>query len=249
MWAGVALALAICAAGGIVLELVSRSLPQKEQEGLETVIALIAVATVTFMIVWMRRHARGLKKSLESQASQALATGSLLALVAMAFLAVIREGFETAVFLLAAFDSSTNPVAAGAGAVLGVAVATVIGYGIFRGAVRFDLSRFFRVTGLVLVLVAAGLLASAMHTAHEAGWLNVLQAQALDLRWLVAPGSVRSSLLTGLFGFQPEPVVAEVIAYVVYAIPMTIYVLWPSGGVRRREAKRSRGAVATGQAA
>ena len=74
--------------------------------------------------------------------------------------------------------------------------AVAIGYAIARGSVRIDLARFFRITGIVLVLVAAGLVASALHTAHEAGWLNSLQGQALDLRWLVAPGSVRSSLLS-----------------------------------------------------
>jgi high-affinity iron transporter len=116
-----------------------------------------------------------------------------------------------------------------------VVLAVGIGYGIYRGGIRLDLARFFRVTGLVLVLVAAGLVATALHTAHEAGWLNSLQGQTVDLRWLVAPGTVRSSLLTGLLGFQPRPVTAEAIGYLVYAIPMAIYVLWPSGFRVRRE--------------
>jgi high-affinity iron transporter len=235
MWAGIALASAICIAGGVTFWLVSRSLPQREQEALETVIGAIAVGAVTFMIVWMRRNARGLKRVLEGHASSALAKGSALALVAMAFFAVIREGFETSVFLLAAFDSSTSPAAAGSGALLGVVVAVGIGYGIYRGGIRLNLARFFRITGLVLVLVAAGLVATALHTAHEAGWLNGLQAQAVDLSWLVTPGTVRSSLLTGLFGFQPKPVAAETIGYLVFAIPMAIYVLWPSGFRPRRE--------------
>jgi high-affinity iron transporter len=145
----------------------------------------------------------------------------------MAFFAVIREGFETAVFLLAAFDATTSPIAAGTGALLGVLLAAALGYGIYRGGVRIDLARFFRVTGVVLVLVAAGLVASALHTAHEAGWLNGLQAQALDLRWLVDPGSVRSALLTGMLGLQPQPTVGEVGGYLLYAVPMLLFVLWP----------------------
>jgi len=194
------------------------------------------VAAVTFMVVWMRRNARGLRKTLEGQASRALATGSVAALVGMAFFAVIREGFETSVFLLAAFDSSTNPAAAGGGALLGVIVAVVIGYGIYKGGVHLNLARFFRVTGVILVLVAAGLVATSLHTAHEAGWLNGLQNEALDLRWLVAPGTVRSSLLSGILGFQPRPVVAEVVGYLVYAAPMLLYVLWPAQlRLRRRE--------------
>ena len=196
-------------------------------------IAVIAVAAVTYMIVWMRRHARGIKATLEGEAASALAAGSAMALVGMAFLAVLREGFETSVFLLAAFQDSTDTAAAGAGAVLGLIAAIAIGLGLYRGGVRINLTRFFRITGLVLVLVAAGLLASAVHTAHEAGWINGLQGQALDLTWLVKPGTVSGSLLTGMLGLQPTPTVIEVVAYVAYAVPMALYVLWPDQ-LRRR---------------
>ena len=235
MWAGVGIAIAICLAVGIALELLSQSLPHKQQEALETVIGLVAVAAVTFMIVWMRRHARGLKKVLEANTKEALVSGSALALIGMAFFAVIREGFETSVFLLAAFDASSSPLAAGGGAVLGVAIAIAIGYGIYKGGVRLNLSRFFRITGLVLVFVAAGLLASSVHTAHEAGWLNSFQEQAVDLRWLVDPGSIRAALLTGMLGLQPQPVVAEAFVYLLYAVPMSVYVLWPAGRRLRPE--------------
>ena len=153
----------------------------------------------------MRRNGRRLRGDLERGVSAALARGSVVALVAMAFFAVIREGFESAVFLLAAFDASSSPVAAGGGALLGFAVAILLGWGIYRGGVRIDLARFFRVTGVVLVLVAAGLLASAAHSAHEAAWVTSLQGQALDLTWLVDPGSIRSALLTGMFGPAAAP--------------------------------------------
>jgi high-affinity iron transporter len=227
VWIGVGVAALLCAAVGVTLQIVNEDLPQKQQEGLETIVGLAAVAMVTFMIVWMRRHARGLRKDLERSAAGALAQGSIVALVAMAFFAVLREGLETAVFLLAAFQSAANPGAAGAGAVIGVTVAVAIGWGIYRGGVRLNLARFFRLTALVLVLVAAGLLASAAHTAHEAGWLNFLQDQALDLSWLIVPGSVTSSLLTGMLGLQPQPTVAEAAVYLLYAVPMAAYVLWP----------------------
>lgn len=228
VWAGVALAVGICVAVGVVLEIVSRELPSRQQEGLETVVGLVAVAAVTFMIVWMKRNARGLRRELEAGAASALARGSVIALVGMAFFAVIREGFETAVFLLAAFDASTTPVLSGSGALIGISIAVLIGWGIYRGGVHIDLGRFFRVTGVVLVLVAAGLLSTAAHTAHEAGWINGLQGQAVDLTWLVAPGTVRSALLTGMLGLQPKPTVIEAIAYVAFAVPMLLYVLWPS---------------------
>jgi high-affinity iron transporter len=236
VWAGVGVAVVLCAAVGVTLQIVNEDLPQRQQEGLETIVGLAAVGMVTFMIVWMRRNARGLRKELERSAAGALARGSIYALVAMAFFAVLREGLETAVFLLAAFQAATNPGAAGAGAVIGLAVAVAIGWGIYKGGVRLNLSKFFRFTAAVLVLVAAGLLASAAHTAHEAGWLNVLQGQALDLSWLIVPGSVTSSLLTGMLGLQPQPSVAEALVYVLYAVPMLVYVLWPQRARRRAPA-------------
>jgi high-affinity iron transporter len=237
MWIGVAIAIVLCAAVGIGLDLIGEQLPQRQQEGMESVIGLIAVSAVTYMIVWMRRHARGIKGALEGEAASALATGSTMALVAMAFLAVLREGFETSVFLLAAFQDSTDTTAAGAG-----------GGGVEpdpdrdRGGVRINLTKFFRFTGLILVFVAAGLLASAAHTAHEAGWINSFQGQALDLTWLVQPGTVSGSLLTGMLGLQPTPTQVEVAAYLLYAVPMAFYVLWPDRLRRRRRERSAAGA-------
>lgn len=228
MWVGVGAAVLLCIGVGVGLEVVGGDLPQRQQEGLETIVALVAVGMVTYMIVWMKRHSRGLKASLQGEAAAALAAGSTMALVGMAFLAVLREGFETAVFLTAVFNESTASTAAGAGAILGLVAAVAIGYALYRGGVRINLQRFFRVTGLVLVLVAGGLFASAVHTAHEAGWLNDLQNQALDLGWLVQPGTWTASLLTGILGIQPQPVVAEVAAWLIYVVPMAAYVLWPA---------------------
>jgi high-affinity iron transporter len=224
---GVLAAIALCLAGAVALQVLARDLPQRPQETLEAVIALIAVATVTSMILWMRTHARTLKRSLEQEARGALLAGSLTALVGMAFLAVLREGFETSVFLLAVFQQSDSGVAAAIGALLGIALAVAIGYGIYRGGIRLDLGRFFRITGVVLVFVAAGLLASAVHAAHEAGLVTVLQAQAFDLSWLIRPGTPLAALLTGMLGLQPQPSVAEVLAYVLYLVPMLVFVLWP----------------------
>ena len=192
------------------------------------------------MIFWMRSHAAGLRAELEERAGEALVTGSAIGLIAMAFFAVLREGLETAVFLLASFQESTNALLAGFGALLGVLVAVVIGVGIYRGGVRLDLARFFRLTAGVLVLVAAGLLATAVHTGHEAGWITSLQGQALDLSWLVVPGTITSSLLTGMLGLQQRPTDAEVVAYLLYAVPMLLYVFWPQG---RKAAPTGRGAT------
>ncbi len=233
VWAGVLAAVTLCAAVGVLLEVLNENLPQRQQEGLETVIAVIAVAMVTSMIVWMARHARSIKGDLETRAGAAI-EGSVWTMVAMAFLAVLREGMETAVFLLSAFQASTNRAAASAGAVLGLLVAVAIGYGLYRGGVRINLARFFTATGLVLVLVAAGLVAFAMHTGHEAGWINFGQEHVVDLRWLIKPGSVQAALLTGVLGIQPRPALIEVVAWVAYLVPVSMFVLRSS---RRRSVK------------
>jgi high-affinity iron transporter len=247
MWLGVGLAAGICVAIAVALRVIGEDLPQREQEGLETIVGVIAVGMITYMIIWMRRHARGLKAQLEGHAAEALAVGSAAALVGMAFLAVLREGFETAVFLLAAFQDTSDTTAAGAGAVIGLVLAIALGCAIYFGGVRINLSRFFRITGFVLVLVAAGLLATSVHTAHEAGWINGMQSQALDLTWLVQPGTVTGSLLTGMLGLQPQPTQIELVVYLLFAVPVGLYVIWPAGWRPWKALLRRQPATATPQ--
>jgi high-affinity iron transporter len=228
MWLGVTVATVLCVGVGVGLHVLSRELPQRQQEMLETVVGAIAVAMVTYMIVFMKRHARDLSGQLRNAAGSALASGSQFALVAMGFLAVLREGFESAVFLTALLNASADQAAGLTGALLGLALAMVIGYGIYRGGVRLNLAKFFRATGVVLVVVAAGLVMTALHTAHEAGWLLFGQTQALDLSGAVRPGSVEASLLTGVLGIQPKPVLIELIGWLVYLVPMLAYLFVPA---------------------
>src|ERR1700709_1748299 len=159
MWVGVGIAIVLCTAVGVGLDVVGEELPQQQQEGLETIVGLIAVATISYMIIWMTRHSREIKAELEGEAASALAHGSAMALVGMAFLAVLREGFETSVFLLAAFQDSTDTTAAGGAAVLGLPAPISIGMGLYGGGLRLILTKCSRRTGLILVFVAAGLLA------------------------------------------------------------------------------------------
>ena len=245
VWLGIALAIGACVLFAVALQVFSSSLPQLQQEMLETVISVVAVVMVTYMIVWMRRNSRHLKSDLETAASSALATGTAWALIGMAVLAVLREGFETSVFLLAAFNASGSPLAAGLGAVIGVVVAVAIGWGIFHGGVRINLARFFRITGVVLVFVAAGLVASAIHTAHEAGWITFGQDQVADLTWLMPPGSIVSALITGVLGIQPRPTAIEFVGWLLFLVPMLLIVLWPAPARRRTESP----ALKTAQAA
>jgi high-affinity iron transporter len=228
LWVGVGAGVALSIAVGVVLRVVEQSLPQAKQEAMETVIGAIAVFFVTGMVFWMRTHSRSLKRELESHAADALRTGTTTALAVMAFLAVLREGFETAVFLLATFQNASSAPAAMAGAVLGLVAAIGLGWAMYAGGMRINLQRFFKVTGIFLVLVAAGLVLSAFRTAHEAGWVTIGQGRTVDLSWLTPQGSIRSALVTGVLGMPADPRVVELLAWAAYLVPMLALTLWPA---------------------
>lgn len=227
MWLGVGVAVVLSVAVGFGLQVVEQALPQAQQEGMEAIIGIVAVVFVTGMIVWMRTHARTLTKELEASATEALGRGTAWALAGMAFLAVLKEGFETAVFLLATFQASSDTGLAALGAVIGIAGAVVIGYGIYTGGVRLNLSKFFTGTGVFLVFVAGGLVLTVLRRAHEAGWIVIGQQRTVDLSWLAPNGSVQGALVTGVLGIPPDPRVIEVLGWVLYVVPVLAISLWP----------------------
>ncbi|QQD75560.1 FTR1 family protein [Curtobacterium sp. YC1] len=227
MWSGVGLAVLLSIAVGFGLQAVEQALPQAQQEGMEAVVGVVAVVFVTGMIVWMRTHARTLAKDLEASATAALGRGAAWALAGMAFLAVLKEGFETSVFLLATFQASSDTGLAALGAVVGIAAAVVVGYGIYTGGVRLDLSKFFTGTGVFLVFVAGGLVLTVLRRAHEAGWIVIGQQRTVDLTWLAPNGSVQGALVTGVLGIPPDPRVVEVLGWVLYVVPVLALTLWP----------------------
>lgn len=228
MWFGVILAVILSIVVGVGLDLAEQALPQSRQEGMESVIGAIAVFFVTGMILWMNSHAHDMRRQLESEAAAALSQTSAYALASMAFLAVLKEGFETSVFLLATFAAAQSAELAAAGAIIGLLSAVVIGWGIYIGGVRINLSRFFGFTGAFLILVAAGLVISSLRTAHEAGWLNVGQQLAVNLSWLVAPGTLSSALITGVLGIPADPRLIEVAGWLIYLFAVALYLYWPA---------------------
>ncbi|MBW4043324.1 MAG: hypothetical protein HIU86_14600, partial [Acidobacteria bacterium] len=135
------------------------------------------------------------------------------------------------VFLLATFRAAQSAGFAATGAVLGILISALIGYGISAGGVRIDLGRFFRVTSAFLVLVAAGLVLTAVRTAHEAGWIVAGQQRTIDLGWLAPNGSLQGALITGMLGIPADPRLIEVVAWLAYVVPVALVVFWP---VRRR---------------
>lgn len=227
---------------GVGLMLASQALPQAQQEALETIIGVIAVVFVTTMILWMKNNSRNMKAELEAEAQESLSKGGAAAMAGMAFLAIMKEGFETAVFLLAVFQASSGDNTWGiAGAALGVLVAVVIGYLIYVGGSRFNLKLFFNITGPFLVLIAAGFVANVFRTAHEAGWVNIGQLQVFDFSAVITNDSVIGSLITGMFSIQADPRLIEVIAWFAYIVPVMIIYCWPSkfafSDAKRRMAK------------
>jgi high-affinity iron transporter len=196
---------------------------------METVINAIAVVFVTSMIIWMNRNAPRLRGELEREARQALNRGGALALVAMTFLAVLKEGFETSVFLLAAAETShANRWFAVLGGAAGIAASIALGVGLYFGGLKLNLGRFFRVTGVFLVLIAAGLVMGALRTAHEAGWVTIGQQQVFDFSGWMPSQSMLGALITGLFGLPPDPRLIEVLGWLLYAVPVLVVFLWPA---------------------
>ncbi|WP_118915311.1 iron uptake transporter permease EfeU [Mycobacterium shigaense] len=229
MFVGVGLAVLISVAVGVGLDSVSATLPQAQQEMMETVINAVAVVFVTSMIVWMNRNAARLKGELEHEAQQALNHGGALALLAMAFLAVLKEGFETSAFLLAAAQTSHgNRWLAVLGGAVGLGVSIALGAALYYGGLKLNLGRFFRVTGVFLVLIAAGLVLGALRTAHEAGWLTIGQRQVLDLSAWIPSQSVLGALLAGVFDIPTDPRLIEVLGWLLYAGPVLVVFLWPA---------------------
>lgn len=228
MWIGVALAVAACLGVALALNMAGQRLPLTARAAFEGILAVVAVAGVTYMLIWMRQNGSAIHSELEAKTKSALAQRSMFALVLLAFLAVIREGVETAVFLFAILDGNSRVGAGITGAILGIVAASVLGYGIYRGGARIDLGRFFRVTGVVLVFVAAGLVAYSVHEFAEIGWITWGQSPAVDLTFVIAPGTVQASLATAFLGLQAVPTYAEIFAWLAFVVPVTWYVLRPT---------------------
>lgn len=180
VWLGVSLAAVCCAITGWLIHRSTGEIPQKQQELVVGIIGLVAVGMLTYMILWMQKAAKSMKQHIQNSVQAALNRGgSGWALVLMAFLAVLREGMESVFFLIAVFEQSPSP-SMPLGAVLGLALAIVLGILLYQGGIRLNLNRFFRWTGVFLIFVAAGLLSGAFRALHEAGLWNIGQTVLAD---------------------------------------------------------------------
>ncbi|MCD2467184.1 FTR1 family protein [Streptomyces sp. MBT42] len=229
IWIGIGVAVAVALAFGAGLEFGSQELTFEAQELLGGSLSIVAVVLVTWMVFWMRRTARHLKAELHGKLDAALQMGTG-ALVATAFLAVGREGLETALFVWASVRASSDGTFAPlAGVLLGLLTAVLLGWLFYRGALRINLARFFTWTGGMLVVVAAGVLAYGVHDLQEARFLDGLAHKAFDISATIPPDSWYGTLLKGVFNFQPNPTVLQVTVWTLYLVPTLALFLAPIG--------------------
>jgi len=225
IWLGVGLAVALSLALGCVLTFGTYGLSFQAQELIGGLLSIVAAGFVTWMIFWMLRTARGLSRELRAEVDSHL-SGAGWGLVLVAFLAVGREGLETALFIWAAVQASGSTTLPLLGASLGIVVAVVLAYLIYRGVLSINLSRFFTYTGVFLIVVAGGVLAYGVHDLQEAGFLPGLNTLAFDVSASVPPDSWYGTLLKGVFNFSPATTVLEAVAWVAYVVPvMTAFAL------------------------
>ncbi|CAM3212249.1 high-affinity iron transporter [Paracoccus aminovorans] len=232
IWVGVFLAVALSLFAGAAIQLLASGFPQKTQELFEAMIGLIAVAVLTGMVFWMRRAARSIKAELHAGIDEALShrgSAGTWALIGMVFLAVAREGLESVFFLLAIFQQSRDG-AAPIGALLGVLVAVGAGWGLYAGALTLDLRRFFRWTGIFILLVAAGLLSGSVKALHEAGLWNGLQDRVYDLSRVLPETGPLGTVLSGLLGYREAPTLGEALVWAAFLAVTLILFLRPHSG-------------------
>lgn len=217
VWAGVAVAVAVSLGFGAILTFGPKGLTFAAQEFIGGSLSILAVGLVTWMIFWMATAARTLAADLRRQVDAAGASWSIPLIAA---LAVGREGLETALFIWAATSAAgaegtptSGPLI---GALFGLVVAVGLGYAMYAGAVRINLSRFFAVTGGFLIVIAAGVLAYGVHDLQEAGFLPGLNNLAYDVSATIPPSGVLGTLLKGIFNFSAAATVLEVVVWVSY---------------------------------
>jgi high-affinity iron transporter len=229
IWVGIGIAVLVSLAFGALLTFGPRRLTFEAQEAIGGILSIIAVGFVTWMVFWMASHARGLSGELKGKVDTAAEAG-WASLAFVAFLAVGREGLETALFLWsatqAATDSTGSAIGPLLGALLGILTAVAMGFAFYKGVLKINLSRFFKWTGAILIVVAAGVLAYGVHDLQEAGILPGLNNLAFDVSEQIPPSSWLGTILKGTLNFSPATTWLEAIAWVAYLVPtMTVFLL------------------------
>jgi high-affinity iron transporter len=235
IWFGTAAAVLVSVMGGAALFFTLGKLDGRAEQIFEGVAMFSAVAVLTWMIFWMRRQARHIKSELEAKVATAVAAGSAIGLASVVFFAVLREGVETALFLFAISDSST-PLTTSIGAAAGLTVSIALGVSLYFGTRRLNLRQFFTITGVLLIVFAAGLLAHGIHEFQEAGLLPATVEHVWDTNAIVSDESTTGEFLKALFGYNGNPSLLEVLAWAAYIIVALWFFLRPLVAWRREPA-------------
>jgi high-affinity iron transporter len=223
VWVGTGAAIAISLlAGGLIFALLGE-LEGRGEEVLEGVIAFSAAGVLTWMVFWMARQARHIKGELHAKVDAAVAAGSAGALAGIAFIAILREGMETALLLVSTSVGTESSIGQLTGGLLGIAISIGLGYLVYIGSRKVNLRVFFRVTGILVLLFAAGLLAKGIHEFQEAGYLATLNEHVFDISSITVlnpDSSTIGEFLKGIFGWSPNPSIEMLVAYFLYLIPV-----------------------------
>lgn len=242
VWLGTALAVALSLLVGAAIYIFAGEFEGRAEEIFEGSAMFLAVGVLTWMIFWMRKQAVNIKAHLHAQVQSALVSGSSLGLVVLAFVAVGREGIETALFLFAASRVAESPISSLVGGILGLAAAVGIGYALYKGTSRLNLGKFFNVTGLLLILFAAGLLAHGVHEFHEAGLIPPGIEHVWNINAFLPEKSTLGRFLTAMLGYNANPSLVEVVAYPVFLLSvLTLYFRRPP--VRDQDLSRGEAAA------
>ena len=241
IWLGAGVAVALSVAIGLVLFNTIGGMEEPAEQIFEGFAMLLAAAVVTWMLFWMRRTSANIKGELQAGVDRALINGGILGLSVLAFMAVIREGIETALFLMGqATAAGTEASSTLIGAIVGLVLAMAIGYGLYRGARVLNLRTFFLWTGVALVFIAAGLLAHAVHEFVEIGWITIGTGTAFDISAILpheaadgGPGVV-GSVLRAMFGYTSTPEWITLAVWLVYVVVVLYLYTRP---VRRSDAR------------
>ena len=223
VWFGVAAAIMVSLGAAGALALTSNELSETAEKTFAGITSLAAAGLITWLTFWMAQHARSLKQELHTKMDEAL-MGSQFALVGVAFFAVVREGLETAVFMVSAVQVSGSFSASVIGLVIGLAISVVTGYLVFKGVLKLNLGKVFSVIGAALIVVAAGVLAYGVHELQESGALPFLDNTVVDVTSVIDPEGLVGSLLKGFLAFRGQLSPLEIIVWVSFvAIVATRY--------------------------
>jgi len=223
VWLGVLCAVLLSLVGATALNLAGMEFRGRAEKLFEGIAMLLAAGLLTWMILWMRRQGASIQQELDTDVQQAVIKHGATALFLLAFLAVAREGFELALFLFAA-GLNSNPIQIISGALLGLVASASLGWLLFTSTHRLSLKNFFLVTNVLLIIFAAGLVAHAAHEFNEAGVIPGVIDHVWDINGIIDEKSTVGEMLNALVGYNGNPSLTEVIAYIGYFIALGLVI-------------------------